>query len=129
MDDNHWNINFMTSFKYLVGKYNDYAKKVMMMYIASPPISFSPPRYAPTSIVLIVRLLFFRQKDQRYRHCALSKRTMAIFFAPTCYFSQFQKALSQSDCSIFSRQNALDQSECRIPISSNNGSIVLGEKQ
>ena len=28
MDDNHWDINFMTSFKYLVGKYNDYAKKV-----------------------------------------------------------------------------------------------------
>ena len=28
MDDDHWDINFMTSFKYLVGKYNDYAKKV-----------------------------------------------------------------------------------------------------
>ena len=27
MDDDNWDINFMTTFKYLVGKYNDYAKK------------------------------------------------------------------------------------------------------
>ena len=42
----------------------------MMNVIKDPPPSNYPPANARTSIVLIVRLLFLKQWDQRRRYCS-----------------------------------------------------------